>query len=100
MVLTFYDWIYGSVQLAAFFLAIIAAVIALDLFHHTKKKLKPWRYFLIALILFSLWEILGALVTFNIIPHTLIITVLPSLILAFLIISLIMKIQLVKRGSK
>ncbi|PIN80303.1 hypothetical protein COV11_04285 [Candidatus Woesearchaeota archaeon CG10_big_fil_rev_8_21_14_0_10_30_7] len=92
MVLAVYDWIYGSAQLAAFFLAIIAAIIAADLFHHSKKKLMPWRYFLAAMILFSLWEILGALENFNIIQHTIILSILPSIFLALLIISLIMQI--------
>lgn len=100
MVLTTYDWIYGSTQLAAAFLALIAIFVALDLFHHTKKKLRPWRYFLIAMILFCSWEIMKALVSFNIIKYTIIIPILPSVFLALLIVSLILQIQISKGWLK
>ncbi len=100
MVLTIYDWIYGISELAAFFLAVIAAVVAFEMLHHSKEQLRPWRFFLGALILFSLWEILGALTTFDVIQHNLLITILPSLFLSLLLVSLILQIQVAKGWLK
>lgn len=100
MVLSLYDWIYGISGLASFFLAIVAVFLAIDLIRRTKKQLKPWKFFLCALILFSLWEMLGALSTFGVIEHSLLITILPSFFLALLLVSLVLQIQIAKGWAK
>jgi len=99
--LTSYDWIYGSAQIGAVFLSIIAGIIAITLFSKSVKqtKLHAWKYLIPALVLFALEEILGALRTFGIwsTPH--LTHVVPSLILGFLITALIVQLSL-NRGMK
>ncbi len=97
--LSTYDWIYGSAQLGAVLLSIASAIIAISLLKvsHNQKNLHAWRALLIALLLFTLEEIFGALRTFGVYSNPWITHVLPSVILALLIIALTMQIN-INRG--
>jgi hypothetical protein len=65
MVLSIYDYVYGIAQMAAGFLAIFAGILALTLFKHATKQLRAWKYLLIALVIFAIIEIIGALSAFG-----------------------------------
>jgi len=97
--LTTITWIYGIAQLAAGFLAIIAGFIAISLLGkaHQVKLYKAWRFLLIALILFTVEEILGGLKAFGIYSTPHLTHVVPSFILAFLIAALAVQIN-INRG--
>ena len=97
--LTLYDWIYGIAQLAAAFLSIIAGVIALSMFRAARQQkiLSAWKLIIIALVLFTIEEILGALKTFGVYSTPYLTHVVPSFILAFLIAALV-KQKNINRG--
>jgi len=99
MPLTLYDWIYGSAQIGAAVLSIIAAVIAVSMLRisHQEKLLRGWRALLVALIFFMLEEVFGALQTFGIYNSPWITHVIPSVILGLLIFALINQLN-VARG--
>ncbi len=97
-ILSPYDWIYGVAQLAAGFLAIIAAIIAVTMFGKSETKLlRAWKFLLIAVLFFAIEEIIGALKTFGIYitPH--LTHVIPGIILGLLITALIIQIN-INRG--
>jgi len=97
--LTVYDWIYGIAQLAAAFLSIIAGFIAISIFKasHKQKLLKAWKMLVVALVLFAVEEILGALKTFGVYSTPHLTHIVPSFLLVFLIAALIIQIN-VNRG--
>jgi len=97
--LTPYDWVYGIAVLTAVFLSIIAGFLALSLFKRTSERryLRAWKPLLLALVLFTLLEVFGALKVFGVYPTVWVTHVLASLILVFLISALIVEIS-VTRG--
>lgn len=98
MILSIYDWIYGIAQLAAGFLAIIAATIALTMFEKSNQKLlRAWKFLLIAVLFFALEEVIGALKTFGtyITPH--LTHAIPGIILGLLITALVIQTN-INRG--
>ena len=99
MPLTFYDWIYGSAQIGAVVLSIVAAVIAISMLRisHQQKRLRGWRTLLMALVFFMLEEVFGALQTFGIYSNPWLTHVIPSVILGLLIFALINQLN-VARG--
>lgn len=95
--LSTYDWIYGIAQLAAGFLAIIAAIIAASMFRKSGNKfLKAWKLLIPALLLFTLEEVVGSLKTFGvyITPH--LTHIIPAFILLFLIAALITQMNIMR----
>jgi len=99
MVLTTYDWIYGSGQIGAVILSLLAGCIALSMFKlsRERKLLRAWRYMIWALVLFVVVETVGALRTFGIWSSPWLTHVLAGIILALLITALIVQIN-VTRG--
>ena len=97
-ILTTYDWIYGIAQLAAAILSIFAGLIALQFFIQSvkRKNLAPWRYMAVALILFTVEEVLGTLATFGVFSTEYLTHIVPTVILAFLITSLTIQININK----
>jgi len=96
--LTPYDWIYGITLITNVFLSIIAGAIALGLFTKTsqKKILGAWKYLLIALILFAVQGIFGALKVLGIWSTPWLTHVIPSFIIVFLIAALLKQINITK----
>jgi len=96
--LTAYDWVYGIANITAVILAIIAAFIALMIYDRTRdtKILGAWKYLLIALGLFVIQEILGALKTFGVYSTPHLTHVLPGVILVFVIAALIKQINITR----
>ncbi len=96
--LSIYDWIYGSAQIGAVLLSIFAGMFAISLIKESQahSNLRAWKPLIMALVLFIFEEIFGALRTFGIYSNQWITHVLPSLILAFLIIALIMQTSINK----
>ena len=94
------DFVTGVLQIANFFLAIVAGLIAATLFAVSKKgDLKAWRPLAVALVLFAAEEIFGGLRSFNIYSNAWITHVIPSFILGFLIYALVLQIETV-RGAR
>ena len=93
------QFIEGIFKIANLFLAIVAGFIAVSLFHHAHRKdiLKAWKALIIALVLFSFQEILGALRAFQIFETPYLTHIVPTAILGFLILALVMQIS---RGGK
>lgn len=91
-----YLYIYGTLQIANLFLAVVAGTMAATLFQisHQRSHLRPWKILVIGLILFSVLEIIGALRSFNIYTSAFLTHVITSAILACLIITLIMQIRI------
>ena len=96
--LTVYDWVYGITTLAVVFLSIMAGLIALTLFKtaEQKKYLAAWKPLIIALVLFAIEEVIGALKIFGIWTNVWITHVLVSLILVLFIMSLIKQIDITR----
>ena len=91
--LTPYDWVYGSGQIGAVVLSIVAGIIALSMFKlaREKKLLRAWRYLIWALVLFAIVESVGALRTFGIWSTPWLTHVLVSIILALLIAAIVVQ---------
>lgn len=96
--LTTYDWLLGTAELAAVFLSIIAGILALTLFRQAKaqKILRAWRWLILALVLFAIEEIIGAIKSFGIFVTPYLTHIIPFFILLFLIAALITQINITK----
>ena len=92
------SYIEGILKIANLFLALVAGGIALSIFSHAwrNKELKAWRALIIALVLFVVQMILGALRAFGIYESPYLTHINVSLLLAFLIWALILQISVVK----
>ena len=92
------QFVEGMLQIANVFLSIVAGIVAISMFHisHKKETLQAWKPLIIALVLFAVEEILGALRAFGIweTPH--LTHIVPSFILALLIWSLTWQIYIAK----
>ena len=91
-----YLYLYGTFQIANLFLAIVAGAMAATLFEvsHARTHLRPWKVLILALILFALLQVVGALRSFSIYTSPFLTHVITSAILALLIISLVMQIRI------
>ncbi|MBW2978887.1 hypothetical protein KY304_02130 [Candidatus Woesearchaeota archaeon] len=97
-ILSSYDWVYGIAQLAAGFLAIIAAIIAMTMFGKSNTKLlRAWKFLLIAVLVFAIEEVIGAMKTFGIYVTPHLTHIIPGIILGLLITALIIQIN-INRG--
>ena len=94
--LAVYSYWYGVIQIANVFLAVVAGVLAASLFRvsHQKMHLKPWKMLIVALVLFSILEVVGALRTFGVYESLFLTHTITSAILAFLIITLVLQIKI------
>jgi heme A synthase len=93
------QYIEGILKIANVFLAIVAGIIAINLFHisHKKKELKPWKLLIIALILFVFQEILGALRSFKIFESPYLTHIIPTAMLVLLLMAIISQIKIIKK---
>ena len=95
------DFITGVLQIANFILAVVAGLVAASLFEASAKRdLRAWKPLAIALIFFAIEEIFGGLRSFNIYSNPWITHVIPSIILGFLIWSLVLQLEVVNEGSR
>lgn len=92
------SYIEGILKIANLFLALVAGGIALSIFSHAwrKKELRAWKALIIALVLFVVQMVLGALRAFNIYESLYLTHINVSLLLGFLIWALILQIGVVK----
>ena len=90
--------IEGILKIANLVLAVIAGVIGISLIKisHSKKELKAWVMLIIALIFFGIQEILGALRAFKIFESPYLTHIIPTIILALLIVALLQQINIHK----
>ena len=91
-----YLYIYGTLQIANLFLAVVAGTMAATLFQisHRRSHLRPWKVLVVALILFSILEIIGALRSFNVYTSPWMTHVITSFIVLLLIVALIMQYRI------
>ncbi len=96
--LTTYDWVYGIAVLTAVFLSIIAGMLAVSLFQQStqRKYLSAWKPLLIALFLFAVEEIVGAMKIFGVWSTPWLTHVIPTFILIFLIAAIIKQINITR----
>lgn len=92
----------GIFNIANVLLSIAAGVIAASLFSKAWKieSLKAWRPLIFALIFFAVQQILGALRSFNIFSTPYLTHIVPSIILGLIIASIVMQIDVTKRGVR
>ncbi len=97
--MTFLQQLEGIIKIANVVLAIIAGYIAISLFRvsHRKKELRPWKYLILALVLFSVQEILGALRAFGIFESPYLTHIIPTAMLALLLTAIIFQINIVRK---
>ncbi|MBD3304025.1 hypothetical protein GF343_02685 [Candidatus Woesearchaeota archaeon] len=95
---TAYEWIYGIAQFSAGFLSVVAGIIALSMFRAARqnKILRSWRFLIIALVLFAVEEVIGALKTFGIYETPHLTHVIPFFILLFVIAGVLAQIKITK----
>ena len=98
MALSTYDFIYGIAQFAAAFLSVVAGLIALSMFQisHKQKLLRAWKFLIIALVLFAVQEVIGALDAFGLYNYVWETHVLVSILLVFFMAALITQISINK----
>jgi len=95
------DFITGVLQIANFFLAIVAGIFSASLFAISgEKDLKAWKPLAIALVLLAAEEIFGGLRSFNIYSNPWITHIIPSFILGFLIYAIAVQIHIVSGGRR
>ncbi|MBS3122746.1 hypothetical protein J4434_07740 [Candidatus Woesearchaeota archaeon] len=91
------EFITGTLQITAATLSVVAGIIAISLFKvsHVNVGLRAWKYLIVALVLFAIEEVIGALVSFKIIAPTFLTHVIPAGIVGFIIIALTLEINYV-----
>lgn len=95
----FLEYIEGIIKIANVFLAIVAGIIALSLFHisHKRRELRPWRLLIIALVFFVFQEIFGALRSFRIFESPYLTHIIPTAMLALVLSAIILQIDIAKK---
>jgi len=93
-----HEFLAGVLQIANVFLSVVAGVLAITLFKAAfkKKEMKAWKPLIVVLILFAIVEVFGALNAFGIYVTAHMTHLLASLVLAFLLYSLILQYDVVK----
>jgi len=93
------EYIEGIIKIANVFLAIVAGIIAISLFKvsHKRKELQPWRLLIVALVFFSIQEILGALRAFRIFESPYLTHIIPTAMLVLLLSAIILQINITKK---
>lgn len=91
-------YIEGILKLANLFLALVAAAIGIGLFRSSFKDriLRAWKPLAVALVLFAVQQILGALRAFGIYESAYLTHVNVSVLLGFLIYALILQINVTR----
>jgi len=88
------EFIAGVLNIAVFFLAVVAGILAISMLrHHRHPSLKTWSFLIIALALFSIEEILGVLKNFKIYYHPYLTHIIPTFILIMIIFAIFFKIS-------
>ena len=96
------QYLEGILKIANLFLAIVAGIIGISLFRalhknrRKKQEQKVWRFLIVALVFFAIQMILGALRAFNIFESPFLTHIVPTVILAFLIVALVIRINISK----
>lgn len=93
------QYLEGILKIANLCLALVAGGFAISLIESSRNKeaLKAWIPIIIALVLFVLQEIFGALRAFAIYESAFITHIIPTVILAFLILGLVKQINIHQR---
>ncbi|MBW2974325.1 hypothetical protein KY366_01275 [Candidatus Woesearchaeota archaeon] len=92
------QYLEGLLKIANLILACIAGIIGISLINVSKikKELNAWVFLIMALIFFAIQEILGALRAFLIFESPYLTHIIPTVILAFLIVALLKQLSIHK----
>lgn len=92
------QYLEGILKIANLVLAFIAGVIGISLIRISKrrKELNAWVLLIVALIFFAIQEILGALRAFNIFESPYLTHIIPTIILALLVVALLKQMGIQK----
>ena len=94
--MSLYLYLYGTLQIANLFLAVVAGTMAATMLQisHQRSHLRPWKVLILALILFAILEIVGALRSFGVYTSLYLTHVITSSIIALLIVTLVMQLRI------
>ncbi|MBU0627978.1 MAG: hypothetical protein KKC75_02220 [Nanoarchaeota archaeon] len=92
------EYLEGILKIANLVLSVVAGIIAISLIRvsQRRKELNAWILLVIALVFFAVQEILGALRAFKIYESPYLTHIVPTVILAFLIMALVKQIGIQK----
>ena len=95
-------YLEGILKIANLFLVFVAGGIGISIIMNSfkNKKLAAWKYLTIALILFAVQQVLGALRAFKIYESSFLTHINVSILLGFMIVALIIQILIVKGNKK
>lgn len=98
--LTLIEYLFGTAEIAAVFMAVVGGVIAISMFRSagSQGKLRAWRFLIAALVLFAAEEVIGALRTFGVYRTVWLTHVVPSVIMMCIITALILQIEMENGG--
>lgn len=93
------EYIEGVLKVANVFLVIVAGIVALSLVKvsHKRKELRPWKLLIIALLLFAVQEILGALRAFKIFETPYLTHIIPTAMLVLLLVAVVLQTNILKK---
>ena len=96
------SYIEGILKISNLLLAFIAGGIGLSLIRHSfkERKLAAWKYLAVALVLFAVQEVLGALRAFRIFTSPFLTHVNVSVLLAFILCALVVQLNILKVRSR
>ncbi len=89
------EFLEGMLKIANVVLSIVAGYLAIQILiiGKNKKELKAWKVLVVALILFIVQEVLGALRAFEIFTSPFLTHIVPGILLAFLIYAIALQIH-------
>jgi hypothetical protein len=92
------EYLAGVLAIAAFFLSLVAGVIAISMFRvaHSHARLRPWKYLLIVLFLFMIQEVLGVLKFFKLFETPYLTHIIPTAMLLILIYAISIEILIAR----
>ncbi|HLD43546.1 MAG TPA: hypothetical protein VJB08_06210 [Candidatus Nanoarchaeia archaeon] len=99
----------GVLKIANLLLSVVAGMIAVSLFQASRNQrfLRPWKFLIVALVLFALQQVLGAFRAFRVYSSPYLTHINPTFMLGFVIAALVFQIvlntyemQAGKRGKK
>ena len=86
----------GILKIANLLLSVVAGMIAISLFQVSRNQrfLRPWRFLIVALVLFAIQQILGAFRAFHVYSSPYLTHINPTFMLGFVIVALVFQIIL------
>lgn len=92
------EYLEGILKITNLVLSVVAGIIGISLLRvsQKRKELNAWILLILALVFFAVQEILGALRAFQIYESPYLTHIVPTVILAFLIVALVKQLEIQK----